>query len=946
MVRIGSSVGLCLMLSSSSHALPEMTKKSYVSRCKFDAELFSEPLSIMNLLFEFEQVKDTKKNQWCWNNALAVARMRRLHSSCVNLRRRVADFFDLDHSVLQVKVPPQRMPHSKITALRVIQVWVFHDSVIECRPKNFTKGRSKAGHTLELAKRSHVVTKDDLEQVLCSDRHPFTLTGLVKFEQRGKFEATDGKDVSTSLSLAYLEERFISFAADKKCGFVSFFDKDDLTVIYVSKRLLAENSFSGLLDDLETVCESAVVVASEYLGPQRGIHERACGRWRVAQWDGSLDDISADRSVFRRFMVNSPHGRKIKAKTLQGHITNLHRRLFGFMDSNHSLKALVCEFKPLNKFVMTSVGFGAKVAEADLIDLLAATKLKQEEAKEMTGKQVLLFHDRPKEEKKEEGSYEDADYPTAARPMFHCIPEGARLLSVLASGRRREHLVRLDSSTKDDKKDDPKLLDVYLDPDQTKLSTRWKRMNTDLAVYVSENCVPATALPVDVKETLYAVASNTLEVKGGGLKVEGLTLLPPGRLFLLLARISFGLFQKENFDDGSLEDKCIGWIRRDSDGGITPEKEALWRRHLRLALDFHECSKDVGEELVCFPAMARGLNVVFDGIDGHPAEPWDVEADVFTRDNLALLQHAYKAHEAIDKQSGYPTPSPGYGKNVVKVARDSKNGGRKVKSLAKAAPSAAGRRIDSAPNSDDEEDLAEAMRILSATSHLEGEPEPTHKKKNRKKKGGKGKAQFQARVPNCKEGTTPAVESTEELLHPVVDKSLFALDLSPGEQVADHEMPSTNLLALIVRHVRDGLGMADSAVDWDKDWSVYKLSIEGSNMTLYRAEFVNRGLVYMKPAGSRKKMPGWIKQELERPTKVEDAHQCVPPMFRDGLTLLMVQVTKYGRPLIAFTSIETALRMESAFWLERQFRTKEHWYEQGDVQRMMTELQRVCPRLD
>jgi len=46
-----------------------------------------------------------------------------------------------------------------------------------------------------------------------------------------------------------------------------------------------------------------------------------------------------------------------------------------------------------------------------------------------------------------------------------------------------------------------------------------------------------------------------LELHGGGIKVEGLTVLPPGRCFLELAFLSFGLlspFEKQLVDEMEL----------------------------------------------------------------------------------------------------------------------------------------------------------------------------------------------------------------------------------------------------------------------------------------------------------------------------------------------------------------------------------------------------------
>ena len=125
------------------------------------------------------------------------------------------------------------------------------------------------------------------------------------------------------------------------------------------------------------------------------------------------------------------------------------------------------------------------------------------------------------------------------------IPEGARLLSVLASSRRNQHSVILcddnDGDNKGNGAGDKNFVEVSLDRKETKLSERWKRFGTNRKVYVPVNCVPAFAQPLGGASELFACCANTLEVSGGGLRVECLTILPPGRLFVLLAFLTFGM---------------------------------------------------------------------------------------------------------------------------------------------------------------------------------------------------------------------------------------------------------------------------------------------------------------------------------------------------------------------------------------------------------------------
>ena len=117
----------------------------------------------------------------------------------------------------------------------------------------------------------------------------------------------------------------------------------------------------------------------------------------------------------------------------------------------------------------------------------------------------------------------DSESSSWKRPLFADIPEGARLVSVLASGQRRGgHRLRFP----EEGSDDPELaIDVFL-AKESRISDRWLRCDgTGKMAYVPEGAVPASATSAGYP--LFACCANTLEVKGGTVRVEGMTLLPP-----------------------------------------------------------------------------------------------------------------------------------------------------------------------------------------------------------------------------------------------------------------------------------------------------------------------------------------------------------------------------------------------------------------------------------
>ena len=99
----------------------DMMARTFTSKCDFDGNLYSEPLSIMNLLWEFDKVKSSKKKEWCWKNGISYQRVARMSSTVSNVLQRVATFLKIPAEKLEMVCPPGEMPQAKIALLRIIQ---------------------------------------------------------------------------------------------------------------------------------------------------------------------------------------------------------------------------------------------------------------------------------------------------------------------------------------------------------------------------------------------------------------------------------------------------------------------------------------------------------------------------------------------------------------------------------------------------------------------------------------------------------------------------------------------------------------------------------------------------------------------------------------------------------------------------------------------------------
>jgi hypothetical protein len=890
----------------------EMTTKTYVSRCHFDANLFSEPLSAMNLIWEFEQAKN--QANWCWKFGISYPRIKRLAATSSTFRRRVADFLSISTNDLELDAPPLFMPHSKVTLLRVIQVWVFNDSIIECRPRPFTKGVSGDKMRIDLGKNSKRIDDEHLHQILSKGRHPFALHGYQEIEQRGSFEI-QGASSDSGMVSGDFEERFLSYAVEKEIN-VAWITSPSSFVLYVRAESSKSKRFAEILT---TMRQSQFNESSKFAfesSNKKGRGERPAGMWSFAD---VTDGRKETGTIFKRFMTESLNQSQRRFFT---------KALCDYLESQPALSGVSCDLlkntaKPIQKFSIVSRGRSNAISPVDLNDLFAASGIITSKVVKQ-GNQAIIFSNSPSMplECGTKGKHSASVESSWDRPIFHPIPEGARILSILASGRRKEHVVRLSSLPSKDtlaNGTSPDSLDIYMEPGTTNVSKRWKRFNTAISVYVQENSVPASALPMNTEAIMYCCCANTLEVRGGGLRVEGLTLLPPGRPFLLLCRLAFGLFHQKHSVEGTLEDTCLQWVLQDlgNDSSLGLSQDEMKIR-IKKAISFHRSVGDLGEQLVCFDTKVAPLLEVFDGVDGYESKVWkDLKNNPMTSDNLKA-----SATKSIDwkSQSAELVEMRTLPKQHASDRLISKKCGEF--DLKKRSP-----KKDESSGGGTDDDL---QRILAATQHLSDEKYLNHqaekvKAKNRKKRASKGNR------------VVPSIEPVifEQITNPfeLVPQSLFLTELPDGVVPIANELHSTNILALVIQHYMMHLkDTRDPPYCFEGDWSLYRGELEGKQY--FYARFLNRSILYRKQANSIQAkqfiVPKWIRENEPRPSSVKDAINCLPPRFSELLGISVAAID--GCNILLFSDVTSAMRMESAFWLERHFRSSAiHWYEQSPV---------------
>ena len=781
-----------------------------------------------------------------------------------NLRKRVAAFVGIQEDLLNVSKPPSSMSHGMITTLRIIQVWVFHETMIELDPSKFQKKMSEEGLHISLQPKSDQIEVDHLNQVLVKDRHPHALESSTEILQKGSFEYFPKQEtLSAGAEFAKrLETHLISYCTEKGADGAWIAFSDSLMIYYRNDSPVEVDFLEIAIGAIRS--EETILIARPFTGKaRRGIGERACGLREVGE-AGSLPKGNSEVAVFLKFhtqgslkkkKVNDVTQRlKQIAKSCPGKLVS-----FKFPFSISSLEA-----HQVVKFEANSFGSTSPIAEIDLRDMLGPS-LQTAPVKKLFGAQKIFFpHTKsvpfsnarnntmmPEEfVRKEYGS-------SWERPLMDCMPEGARLLSVLGTLRRKDEIKlraeskegdtakRKDNSTQQGEAEENEL-EICLEKGYN-IAFRWNRFDSNDSVIVDANSVPASAIPAYGSGKMYCVCANTLELRNGALRAEGLTLLPLGKEFLLLSRITFGLFQESLVEDGSIAAFSVAWAKC-----AKPRRQMLSER-VMLAVDFHLSSVELGESLECFPQKVSELLAIFDDIDGYASRPWD------TLDINPFIPHNLNRHQKSFKQ------------------------GRATRLFHK----------ESSMMDADSESSADAPSMVL------------------------GAAIPNKQTPKKKSTLSPALPDSEgrEVLQLLERKS------------SGQDLRSTRVLGVIARQVRCNLSNTAER-DYQHtttDWEIFSTEIDSKRW--YKAVFNAPDLIYIQRTSA--KLPSWMKEDdaaKVRPTNIVDAMTCIPTAF-EGAIRPRTRAMSDNAGLF-FDSLNLAVQMEAAFWLERQFTTKkQHWYD-------------------
>ena len=988
----------------------EITSHGYISRCHFDANLFSEPMSLMNAVHDYNVAID--KSKWCLRYRIAIARMKQLASTRKSLRARVARYFRIDEDKLEPESPPVLMHHAKVNLLRILQVWVFSDTIVESWPRKSLQLGDDNSMTLSVRKdETKSLQKCHLEQVLDTKRHPYDIIHFVDLRQTGSFDCEAAFHLQDFMP--DFQNKLVSYMIEMNIDLVCCFSEESLYLFKSNDRKYDDILNAVLANPEQDVNQEDLLAEHDRMMKRQGYLERKCGTWNV-QMGGTTTKTSTregvEQKAYKRLHIEQPSASF--AKLVLGAMENNMKR--GRIGSFLHWNFQPTKRKKKKKKQSTSqgeqcfelIGRGAcqAISDRDLKDLFGSTSVSSVPNAQSTTK--ICFPEQENQPYPYEGRGQDlfvtprvtAD-SSWKRPLLNDIPEGARLLAVLVSGQRRG-LKRLRfSKTKSDSADEEEVADnedtddFQLDYAQTDITNRWERLGMSSPVLVQENTVSASA--TNTSGPLYACCSNALEIRGGMLKVESMTLLPSNPAFLLLSMLTFGL-TPSNTTSSSLgpkkrsDVKTEDAIEKEASAGLRwlqEQKQKLLDRkvqnvdldfendhtmeQIKRAIAFHGACEQLGESLLCYPEMISELCKIFSGVDGHEMTVWEsIGETAFTEENLLKWRDDAKRRTEERKQARTPdskakTSSSSQDDTPSKSATGNK--GRRRKPQRIPTPKVLNER-------DFEEIAAAKQQENQKSSQTQGRPEGQHtnkvvpkKKKSptsspaaaskTKNESNSTTAKSEHKIPGReKENTTTKEDRTGEFVllndfHPkLLDDANRWFDTTEEALGADAFIAS-NILALLHKTFAEEYGhdkeTGSISLSSNSDWEIYSYQSAKGNV-FYHARFVKKAIPIVSLNGRGKnKLPNWMKRHM-RPQLVSDERNCLLPK---GTNPKKRGPRKGGIPLgnkqtdvvLVYKSIEWAVKMEAAFWLERQFCVcnnktgTRHWY-QHDLSEMMTAL--------
>ena len=428
----------------------------------------------------------------------------------------------LDAKYCRASVSPSTMDLSKLLALRIVNVWMFSEGTLKL-PAPKQNGKDTMYSTVHLV--GDIITDLHLEQILDPVRHPFNLRTESNLTFQAHFKPVQIDDLDPKLDIDTFHERLLSFSIESQIDVVVT-RIGILLYIFVEVSKSAKSLESILMTYQCNPCGERILV------PNSSRNSTSANLWTFE----NEENMNDDDEIAKLFHMYEYKGKKKKnaKKIVQMFINDFKYRKktdelsLIYIDMNNSQGGQVhischrCKIDNISKKDMTA--------------LFRTPNCSIKKSASSTIFQSISFSD-------DITKGERLDLIGGSEPVIERMsPEGVRLCLSMAASRR------IDKSLifcKDNKSDPPEYLKVKL---KEKFSyDQWKWTETgESAILNSENILSSISKQ---DRDIYAVCGNILELKGGKVRAEGMTLVPSEEFIELSKRCIYRGYQEKHGED-------------------------------------------------------------------------------------------------------------------------------------------------------------------------------------------------------------------------------------------------------------------------------------------------------------------------------------------------------------------------------------------------------------
>lgn len=428
----------------------------------------------------------------------------------------------LDAKYCRASESPSNMDTSKLLALRIVKVWMFSEGTLKL-PAPKQNGKDTMYSTLHLL--GDIITDLHLEQILDPVRHPYNLRTESNLTFQANFQPIQMDDLDSELDTDKFHERLISFSIENQIDVV-------VTRIGILLYIFVEVSKSTQSLESVLMAYQCNPCGKKILVPNSSRNSTSANLWTFKKEERMNDDDE----IAKLFQMYEYKGKKKKnsKKIVQmlindfkyGKETDEVSLMYIDMNSNQGGQVHIsCHRCKLDN-----------ISKKDMTALFRTPNCSIKKSASSTIFQSISFNN-------DTTKQESLDLVGGSEPVIERMsPEGARLcLSVAASRRTDKSLI----FSKDSESDPPEYLKVKL---KEKFSyDQWKWTETgESAILNSENTLSSISKQ---NRDIYAVCGNILELKGGKVRAEGMTLVPSEEFIELSKRCIYRGYQEKRGED-------------------------------------------------------------------------------------------------------------------------------------------------------------------------------------------------------------------------------------------------------------------------------------------------------------------------------------------------------------------------------------------------------------